>query len=64
MTLVFEGIQRYKMEHSIDWSYVEVVNPCEYTTRIVTEAVFIGTTEDTLNRDSGNLPTDHMKIFL
>ena len=41
--------------HAVDWENVSIVNRCPHL-RIVSEAIVIRTTSNTLNRDSGSLP--------
>ena len=54
----------WNCEHPVDWSSIEVLaNPRDYTSRIVEEAVSIRTTKNTLNRDSGALPTEYDNLF-
>ena len=44
----------------LDYNYI---NPRDYTTRMLEEAVFIRQTRDTLNRDCGSLPAEYENLF-
>ena len=48
-----------------DWSNVTVLsNPPDFTTRSIQEAIFIRTTDNTLNRDGGTLPAEYESHWL
>ena len=54
----------WNMDHPIDWENVEVLsNPPDDMARITSEALLIRTTPDTLNRDSGTLPTEYENLI-
>ena len=45
--------------HQVDWNAVVLSNPRDATTRSIQEAISIRTTNNTLNRDSGALPSEY-----
>ena len=54
----------WNMEHRVDWENVTVLSrQPDHTSRIVHESVFIRTTSNTLNRDSGALPLEYHNLF-
>ena len=45
--------------NQVDWNAVVLSNPRDATTRSIQEAISIRTTNNTLNRDSGALPSEY-----